>query len=120
MKRRSLLKALAGAAVLLLTGPPKRKALPRVHETLELTPEEIHLDIPADGPGDKAMAWYYVGGFKAVWDCAPDADSRVVRVYTEPEELPPGDGWDRCDLGGSVDALRQGTDHRSFPRSSDC
>tara|TARA_Y100001963_G_scaffold33316_1_gene46229 strand:- start:601 stop:1656 length:1056 start_codon:yes stop_codon:yes gene_type:complete len=42
-------------------------------------PEEVRVDIPRDFGRDQAMAWYYLGGWAAVWN-GTDGDNRVVRM----------------------------------------
>lgn len=44
------------------------------------TPEEIREGIPGDFGRDMALAWYYLGGFKCVWDYSSDADNRIVKI----------------------------------------
>lgn len=45
-----------------------------------VTPEEIREKIPGNFGLDKALAWYYLGGFGKVWDASADSEEHVVRV----------------------------------------
>ena len=44
------------------------------------TPEEIREGIPGDFGRDMALAWYYLGGFKCVWDYSTDSDNKIVKI----------------------------------------
>ena len=43
-------------------------------------PEEIREKIPGNFGLDKALAWYYLGGFGKVWDYSADSEEHVIRV----------------------------------------
>lgn len=43
-------------------------------------PEDIRIDLPKDFGRDQAIAWYYLGGFKLVWDYPTDTDVRVIHL----------------------------------------
>ena len=43
-------------------------------------PEEIRAKIPQDYGRDKGIAWYFLGGFKLVWDSTDDLEQHVVYV----------------------------------------
>lgn len=45
-----------------------------------VTPEEIREKIPGNFGLDKALAWYYLGGFGKVWDYSADSEEHIVRV----------------------------------------
>lgn len=47
-----------------------------------VVPEEVRIDIPADFNRDRAMAFYYLGGFKLIWsyDATSEQENRVVRL----------------------------------------
>jgi len=45
-----------------------------------VTPEEIREKIPGNFGLDKALAWYYLGGFGRVWDYSSDSEEHIVRV----------------------------------------
>jgi N4-gp56 family major capsid protein len=46
------------------------------------TAEEVRVGIPGDFGRDMAMAWYYLGGFKLIWDynATTEPDNRVVGI----------------------------------------
>src|SRR3990167_6278932 len=43
-------------------------------------PEEVREKIPGNFGLDKALAWYYLGGFGRVWDFSADSEEHIVRV----------------------------------------
>ena len=45
-----------------------------------VVPEEIRIDLPKDFGRDQAIAWYYLGGFKKVWDLSDDSEFRIIHV----------------------------------------
>src|SRR3990167_4384243 len=45
-----------------------------------VTPEEIREKIPGNFGLDKALAWYYLGGFGRVWDYSADSEEHIIRV----------------------------------------
>lgn len=45
-----------------------------------VTPEEIREKIPGNFGLDKALAWYYLGGFGRVWDASADDEEHIVRI----------------------------------------
>lgn len=42
--------------------------------------EEIRVNTPQDFGRDLALAWYYLGGFKCMWDFSTDAETRIIHV----------------------------------------
>jgi N4-gp56 family major capsid protein len=42
--------------------------------------EEIRAKIPGDYGRDKGVAWYFLGGWKQVWDTATDGQARIIHV----------------------------------------
>jgi N4-gp56 family major capsid protein len=42
--------------------------------------EEIRMDQPKDFGRDLALAWYYLGGFKKVWDYSEDGIEHIIHV----------------------------------------
>src|SRR3990167_5830799 len=45
-----------------------------------VTPEEIREKIPGNFGLDKALAWYYLGGFEKAWDYSADSEEHIIRV----------------------------------------
>jgi len=45
-----------------------------------VTPEDIRIDLPKDFGRDQAIAWYYLGGFKLVWDYTNDSETRIIHL----------------------------------------
>lgn len=47
-----------------------------------VVPEEIRIDIPYDFNRDRAMAFYYLGGFKTIWefDATDEPENRIVAM----------------------------------------
>src|SRR3990167_9878392 len=45
-------------------------------------PEEIREKIPGNFGLDKALAWYYLGGFGKVWDYSSDSEEHVIQITT--------------------------------------
>ena len=45
-------------------------------------PEEVRIDIPSDFGRDRAIAFYYLGGFSIVWsyNATTEPDNRIVRI----------------------------------------
>jgi len=43
-------------------------------------PEEVRADVPDDFGRDKAIAWYYLGGFQRIWSLATDSEEHIVHV----------------------------------------
>lgn len=46
-------------------------------------PEDIRIDLPKDFGRDQAIAWYYMGGFKIVWQWSStptDAETRIIHL----------------------------------------
>lgn len=43
-------------------------------------PEEIRAKVPDDYGRSKGIAWYFLGGWKRVWDFAADGEQRIVHV----------------------------------------
>ena len=43
-------------------------------------PEDIRIDLPKDFGRDQAIAWYYLGGMKLVWDYTNDSETRVIHL----------------------------------------
>lgn len=42
--------------------------------------EEIRMNTPIDFGRDLAIAWYYLGGFKIVWQYSTDSSTRIIHV----------------------------------------
>lgn len=42
--------------------------------------EEIRAKIPGDYGRDKGVAWYFLGGWKQVWDTANDGEARIIHI----------------------------------------
>ena len=42
-------------------------------------PEEIRAKNPEDYGRDKGVAWYFLGGWKRVWDISDDSEEHIVR-----------------------------------------
>ncbi len=43
-------------------------------------PEDIRIDLPKDFGRDQGIAWYYLGGFKQVWDYSADTETRIIHL----------------------------------------
>ena len=43
-------------------------------------PEDIRIDLPKDFGRDQGIAWYYLGGFKIVWDYSDDSETRIIHL----------------------------------------
>ena len=43
-------------------------------------PEDIRIDFPKDFGRDQGIAWYYMGGFKKVWDYSSDTESHIIHL----------------------------------------
>jgi len=43
-------------------------------------PEDIRIDLPKDFGRDQAIAWYFLGGFKATWDFSTDGEARTIHL----------------------------------------
>lgn len=43
-------------------------------------PEEVRVKVPDDYGWAKGVAWFFLGGFKRVWDFAADGEQRIVHV----------------------------------------
>lgn len=41
-------------------------------------PEELRAKIPTDYGRSQGVAWYYLGGYKKIWDVATDADPKII------------------------------------------
>lgn len=42
--------------------------------------EEIRAKVPGDYGRDKGVAWYFLGGWKEVWDTANDGEARIIHI----------------------------------------
>lgn len=42
--------------------------------------EEIRAKIPGDYGRDKGVAWYFLGGWKEVWNTANDGEARIIHI----------------------------------------
>jgi N4-gp56 family major capsid protein len=43
-------------------------------------PEDIRIDLPKDFGRDQGIAWYYLGGFKQVWNYTTDTETRIIHL----------------------------------------